>query len=168
MTELTQDQRDTLARAIYRAQFTPPAPWHSDSTEPSNWHLSDANGRKLMVVESEYGILPTHWTVRETIEASATLQDLAITQARIIAEQAARIAALEEEQTTIPTPRIQVYEGNTLGIGKRWFYSVHIGHVPVSNNKSAPTEAEAYECANKAVEYYLNRLTGKSSEWGGY
>ncbi len=115
MTELTQDQRDTLARAQGREGKTTRGDWRfygkSELAPNYFWSLQglcDADGyrdaRPVLGAESVEiderdieAIRVFNESDTSLIEDAPNLDDLCRAQAHIITEQAARIAALEAE-----------------------------------------------------------------------
>ncbi len=87
MTELTQDQRDTLVRAQGREGETTPKQWRV-----SPHRLYDYFGEKHSIVIEVHNATQDDTTL---ISDAPNLDDLCRAQARIITEQAARIAELE-------------------------------------------------------------------------
>jgi len=96
MIELTQVQQDALARAKAREGRTNQKPWEWMEGDATVWSCGNA------VIQSDFrdGTLLAKPADKELITDSPELQDLAIAQADIIAQQAARIAELEARLRT--------------------------------------------------------------------
>lgn len=104
MTNYTQEQLDTLERAQSREGKTTPAPWMQYNPHRA-WGMYYADclkfqNEKVIFCNSVWDTSPTRLGSETSenlslVTDAPALQDLALAQANIITEQAARIAALE-------------------------------------------------------------------------
>ncbi len=142
MTELTQDQKDTLKRVKERQGKTTPAPWEMFYTASGQYHGISADNCDPLF-EWEGTIRIPNGEDAELITDAPNLDDLAIAQAKIIEEQTRRIAELETELAQYKTPAINIKEFPLYAHGFQFRFSVSVLRPVEVNFGLAATKSEA-------------------------